>query len=83
MRTDRYRYISWGGDRAANNSTTYDTDPREFMNLVADPQHADVLEFMRSSLAKGSCLTAGVTNLLQQRVQGRAVAKRPANGFAE
>lgn len=53
VRTDRYRYIRWEGDGGGEELYDHETDPREFTNLAADPQHADVLESMRSKLARG------------------------------
>ena len=53
VRTDRYRYIRWEGDGGGEELYDHETDPREFTNLAADPQHADVLESMRSRLAQG------------------------------
>ena len=53
VRTDRYRYIRWEGDGGGEELYDHETDPREFTNLVADPEHADVLESMRSRLGEG------------------------------
>jgi len=53
VRTDRYRYIQWDGDGDGEELYDHETDPREFENLVASPDHGDVLKFMRSRLAQG------------------------------
>ncbi len=53
VRTDRYRYIRWEGDGGGEELYDHSTDPREFSNLVLDPEHAVVLESMRARLERG------------------------------
>ena len=50
---ERYRYIRWTGPHPAEELYDRQTDPREFTNLAAMPQHKKTLEQMRAVLDAG------------------------------
>jgi iduronate 2-sulfatase len=51
VRTDRYRYIEWRGDGAGEELYDHRSDPREFTNLAAHPEHVAVVQRLRGMLA--------------------------------
>ncbi len=50
LRTDRWRYNRWGEDAKAYNEELYDhdNDPKEYQNLVRDPNYHLVLDRIRT-----------------------------------
>jgi uncharacterized sulfatase len=50
--TERYAYVEWGSKETAQ---LYDhqTDPNEYINLIADPKHAQTVARMRDLLSGG------------------------------
>jgi uncharacterized sulfatase len=52
LRTERYRYVEWGGPVVAQ-LFDLQTDPREYVNLVDDPKHAAVLAELRQQMKAG------------------------------
>jgi hypothetical protein len=49
----RYRYIRWTGPKPGEELYDRQTDPREFTNLAALPQHKPTLTRMRAILDAG------------------------------
>ena len=50
IRTDRYRYIEWGGGEHGVQLYDYETDPQEFRNLAEDPVHTERIAEMKRLL---------------------------------
>jgi uncharacterized sulfatase len=52
IRTEKWRYTEW--DEGKRGTELYDegADPNELRNLVADPQHQDIVKYMRDLLRK-------------------------------
>jgi uncharacterized sulfatase len=50
LRTERWRYTDWNGGAAGAELYDHVTDPNEFRNLAADPQHAAVVRELRARL---------------------------------
>jgi uncharacterized sulfatase len=61
VRTERYRYIEWGDEKTAQ-LYDHDKDPHEYVNLINDPKHAEVVAALRKLLKDGwkSTLPEGV-----------------------
>lgn len=53
VRTERWRYIEWGGGAAGTQLYGHEHDPHELKNLAADPRHADVVAAMKQLLKDG------------------------------
>lgn len=52
VRTERYVYMEWGSEKIAQLYDHQD-DPREYVNLIGSPRHAEVLAEMRRLLKEG------------------------------
>ncbi len=54
IRTDRFRYIQWGGGGGGGGHQLYDhlTDPRELVNLADQPQQAARVERLKKRIAE-------------------------------
>jgi uncharacterized sulfatase len=52
VRSERYVYIEWGSEKVAQ-LYDHESDPRQYVNLIASPKHADVLSEMRRLLKEG------------------------------
>lgn len=59
VRTERWRYTLWAGERNAEELYDHVGDPRELVNLVGEPEHGDVLERMRALAAQAGSEGAG------------------------
>jgi arylsulfatase A-like enzyme len=53
IRTDCYRYIHWKGDGGGEELYDHVSDPGEFTNLAGSPEHAEILQRLRTRLDAG------------------------------
>jgi lysophospholipase L1-like esterase len=59
VRTQRYRYTEWDGGKRGAELYDHDSDPHEYSNLAADPQHATTVRELKELLKGGTAVTAG------------------------
>jgi len=50
MRTDRYRFVDWGGEHELYD---HQTDSAEHVNLAAKPEHAELVAKLSAQLTRG------------------------------
>ncbi len=48
VRTDRWRYTEWDEGRAGAELYDHQSDPGEYRNLAADPQHATTVAQLKA-----------------------------------
>jgi uncharacterized sulfatase len=53
IRTERWRYTEWDGDKQGVELYDHDSDPKEHRNLAGDPKYADVIAEMKQLLRDG------------------------------
>jgi len=52
IRTQRWRYTEWDGGKGGAELYDHDADGHEYVNLAADPRHADTVAELKSALHK-------------------------------
>jgi len=50
VRNERWRYTEWDGGKTATELYDHTTDPGEYKNLAADPQHAAIIAELKRQL---------------------------------
>jgi arylsulfatase A-like enzyme len=58
VRTGRWRYIEWDEGRKGAQLYDHDRDPKEYVNLAADPAHADTVKTLQRLLRQPSHASA-------------------------
>ena len=52
VRTERWRYTEWDDGKAGAELYDHETDPREYVNLAADPRQAAAIAEMKDLLSR-------------------------------
>jgi arylsulfatase A-like enzyme len=52
IRTERWAYSEWDGDRAGAMLFDHNADPHELRNFAHDPPHAETVATLRKQLAQ-------------------------------